>query len=68
MQKSKNLPKLKIPTHYLFFKCIPNIFHSGKKNTSAAFVSLRRLCKPYNRKHYSTHIAVTQRLFLRHIS
>lgn len=42
----------------LFSKCIPNIFHSGKKNTSAVFVSLRRLCKPYNRKHYSTHIAV----------
>lgn len=53
-----NLPKLHIPTHYLFHKNIPKIFHSDKKNTSAVFVSLRRLCKPYDRKHYSSHNAV----------
>lgn len=52
-----NLPKLNIPTHYLFHK-ISQKYFTPTKNTSAVFVSLRRLCKPYDRKNYNTHKAV----------
>lgn len=47
-----NLPKLNIPTHYLFHK-ISQKYFTPTKNTSAVFVSLRRLCKPYDRKNYN---------------